>query len=150
MSKVLHNSDNSRAERSAASAAPLARLRLILLSAVGGALVAAVAAAGMFFTFGGDAQAKLPVIGAAPHYQLIDQNGRSVSSQDFAGKVRIVAPLFPYCRELCPLVAANLAEFDDRVVQRSPLKGRVVFVFFNVAPADSGLPEMRQFLKQYG
>ncbi|HEX5454104.1 MAG TPA: SCO family protein [Stellaceae bacterium] len=121
----------------------------MLLSAIGGALVA-LAAVALFISFGRPARAELPVIGTAPHFRLTDQNGRSVSPADFAGKLRIVAPLFPYCRELCPLVAANLAEFNDRVVQRSPLKGRVEFVFFNIAPAASGPPEMRQFLKQYG
>ena len=92
----------------------------------------------------------LAVIGAAPYYRLVNQNGKPVSSRDFAGKIQIVAALFPYCRELCPLVAANLAEFRDNVVQASDLQGHVVFVFFNLAPSDAGPAEMRTFLKQYG
>lgn len=138
-----------RHDQAAGAATSPARLRLMLLSAVGGALVALIAVA-LLFPFGHRARGALAVIGTAPHYRLTDQNGKTVSSAAFAGKLRIVAPLFPYCRELCPLVAANLAEFDKHVVQVSPLKGRVIFVFFNLAPADSGPAEMRQFLKQYG
>lgn len=128
----------------------LARLRPIALSAVSGALIALIGVGGLFLWLVHSPEAGPPIMGEAPHYRLINQNGKPVSSQDFLGKVRIVAPLFPYCRELCPLVAANLAEFDADVVQHSPLKGHVVFVFFNIAPGDAGPPEMRQFLKQYG
>lgn len=123
---------------------------VVFVSATSGALLALAAAALILWITGGNRRAGLPVIGEAPHYRLVDQNGRAVSSQDFAGKVQIVTALFPYCRELCPLVASNLAEFRDNVVQKSDLKGHVVFVFFNVAPADSRPAEMRAFLKQYG
>ncbi|MDE2166336.1 MAG: SCO family protein [Alphaproteobacteria bacterium] len=127
------------------------RLFVVLVSSTGGALLALLAVTGLFLWFTNqDRQAALPVIGPAPQYQLVNQNGKPVSSGDFSGKVQIVTPLFPYCRELCPLVAANLAEFHDNVVQQSSLKGRVEFVFFNVAPADAGPKEMREFLKQYG
>lgn len=124
---------------------------VVALSAASGALIALAASTALFLWFTvHERRADLPVIGEAPHYRLVDQNGKSVSSRDFAGKVQIVTALFPYCRELCPLVAANLAEFHDNVVQKSDLKGHVVFVFFNVAPADTGPADMREFLKQYG
>ena len=116
MARVPSGGDDRRA---APLVPTLARLRLILLSAVGGALVTAAAAVLLFF--GRNASAGLPVIGLAPHYRLVDQNGRSVSSQDFAGKVRIVAPVFPYCRELCPLIAANLAQSFADAGQRTLL-----------------------------
>lgn len=128
----------------------MARWRLAAISAISGALVALAGVAALFLWLGPVGQPALPIIGEAPHYRLINQNGKPIASQDFLGKVRIVAPLFPYCRELCPLVAADLAGFDADGVQHSRLKGRVVFVFFNIAPGDSGPPEMRQFLKQYG
>jgi protein SCO1/2 len=128
----------------------VARLRLIAISATSGALLALIGIGGLFLWFEHRPEAGPPIIGEAPHYRLINQSGKPVSSQDFLGKIRVVAPLFPYCRELCPLVAADLAEFDADVVQHSPLKGHVVFVFLNIAPGDAGPPEMRQFLAQYG
>ncbi|HUZ73789.1 MAG TPA: SCO family protein [Stellaceae bacterium] len=144
------NPEKQQNRPAAGNAPALGRLRVVLVSSTSGALLA-LAAVALFLWFAGPSgNAELPVIGEAPHYRLINQNGKPVSSQDFAGKVQIVTPLFPYCRELCPLVAANLAEFHDNVVQKSGLKGHVVFVFFNVAPADAGPAEMRAFLKQYG
>lgn len=127
------------------------RLIAGLATAAGGALIALLGVAGLFlWSAGQDHHAELPVISAAPQYHLVNQNGKSISSQDFAGKVQIVTPLFPYCRELCPLIAANLAEFHDNVVPLTNLKGHIAFVFFNVAPADAGPKAMREFLKQYG
>lgn len=136
-------------ERRAGAASPLARLWLMALSAAVGAAVA-LAAVTLFLPLGRAPRPALPVIGMAPHYRLVDQHGRAVSSQEFTGKVRIVVPMFTYCTELCPLVANNLAEFNDKVVRNSDLEGHVVFVFFNLAPEASGPPEMREFLRQYG
>ena len=141
--------DSGNRPASGGKGSPWIRFRLLLAAVLGGALVA-LAAVALLLPLGAARRPALPVIGEAPHYRLIDQNGRTVSSQDFAGKLRIVAPMFPYCRELCPLVAANLAAFNDKVVRHSDLKGRVVFVFFNIAPDAAGPAELRQFLKQYG
>lgn len=135
-----------------AKRAPGRRVKAVLWSFLGVAFVA-LAGATLFLWAAGAGQnsrSDLPVIGQAPQYRLVNQNGKPVSSQDFAGKVQIVTALFPYCREYCPLVAANLAEFRDTVVRSMDLKGQVVFVFFNVAPADAGPADMRAFLKQYG
>jgi protein SCO1/2 len=146
-----NHADRQTNRAAAGSDAPGPRRSVVLVSATSGALVGLAVAAVLFLWFvGRSGTTNLPVIGQAPEYQLVNQNGKPVSSQDFAGKVQIVTPLFPYCRELCPLVAANLAEFNDNVVQQSDLKGHIAFVFFNVAPADAGPKEMREFLKQYG
>jgi cytochrome oxidase Cu insertion factor (SCO1/SenC/PrrC family) len=102
-----------RNERPRGAASPLARLWLAAVAAVAGAVVA-LAAVALLLPAADHQRSALPVIGMAPHYRLVDQHGRTVSSADFAGKVRIVAPMFPYCTELCPLVAANLAEFWRR------------------------------------
>lgn len=133
-----------------ATRAPGDRAKAVLWSLLVVALLALVEATLFLYTAGRGGHTELPVIGQAPHYRLINQNGKPVSSKHFAGKVQIVTALFPYCREYCPLVAANLAEFRDTVVRSSDLKGHVVFVFFNVAPADAGPAAMRTFLKQYG
>ena len=141
------------AEAALAPASPASgsRRRKLLPWLAAGVTLFALAGATWFYWVGGRSDhSAVPVLGQTPHYQLINQNGEPVSSGDFAGKVQIVTALFPYCRELCPLVAANLAEFRDNVVRASDLEGRVVFVFFNVAPGDAGPADMRAFLKQYG
>lgn len=150
LSKESERHETENAPQANGASGRRGRLVLMLISAASGALVALVAVAVFLKFTGGQNYAALPIIGKAPAYRLIDQNGKSVSSTAFAGKVQIVTAVFPYCTELCPLIAANLADFHDRVVQRTGLKGHVVFVFFNVAPDVAGPPQLRQFLKQYG
>ncbi len=92
----------------------------------------------------------LPVLGQAPSYQgLIDQTGATVDSSDFHGKVQVVTFLFPYCTTYCPLIAAHLAGFES-VLKRAGLQDKVKLVAFDVDPANTGRPEMRAFLKEYG
>ncbi|MBU6470642.1 MAG: SCO family protein [Gammaproteobacteria bacterium] len=145
---------NSRSEQPlmapGGSAPGKLRIKWLLWSLLGVVVLVFASAIAWRWLSPRNGQTALAVIGVAPHYRLVNQNGKPVSSRDFSGKIQIVTALFPYCRELCPLVAANLAEFRDNVVQASDLKGHVVFVFFNLAPADADPAEMRTFLKQYG
>lgn len=87
--------------------------------------------------------------GSAPDYTLTDQNGREVSSRDFAGKVRVVSFLFPYCTTYCPVIGRTLVQLDHELAARH-LTGKVEIVAFNVDPGGSGPKQMREFWKQYG
>ena len=92
----------------------------------------------------------LPVLAQAPTYQgLTDQTGATVDSADFRGKVQVVTFLFPYCTTYCPLIAAHLSGFE-RLLSRAGLADQVRLVAFDVDPANTGRPQMRAFLKEYG
>jgi cytochrome oxidase Cu insertion factor (SCO1/SenC/PrrC family) len=91
-----------------------------------------------------------PDYGRAPAYTLVDQNGERVSSAEFAGKVQVVAYLFPYCTTYCPTITHTLVELQKDLAQEGLFGSRVQFVVFNVDPAGSGPAQMRAFLRQYG
>ena len=91
-----------------------------------------------------------PVLFRAPAYRdLIDQNGATVSSSAFRGKVQVVTFLFPYCNTFCPVIAAHLVGFEN-MLAATPLAGRVEVVAFNVDPGGTGPRQMRDFLREYG
>ncbi len=91
-----------------------------------------------------------PVLFRAPAYRdLIDQNGATVSSSAFRGKVQVVTFLFPYCDTFCPVIAAHLVGFEN-MLAATPLAGRVEVVSFNVDPGGTGPRQMRDFLREYG
>src|SRR3954447_24692530 len=74
----------------------LVAVPLLILGIVGGlGYVAAQAHPGNYVSNRED-------LGTAPDWPLTDQNGKRVSSIDFAGKVVVATYLFPYCTTLCP------------------------------------------------
>lgn len=96
------------------------------------------------------AEAKLPVLGAAPAYAMTNQLGQKVASSSLRGKIRIVTFLFPYCTTLCPLIAAHLANLETLGLRPAGIADKVEIVSFNVDPANTGPSQMRDFLRQYG
>lgn len=87
--------------------------------------------------------------GPAPTYRLIDQTGKTVSSQRFSGQVQVVSFLFPYCTSSCPVLARELAQVQH-ILAREGLQGKVVLVTFNVDPGDVPPRHLMKFLRQYG
>lgn len=120
--------------------------------ALSAALVVIAAMAGYVAGRQGESstRASLPDMGPAPSYTLTDQLGQTVESRQFAGKVRIVTFLFPYCTQICPLITAHLVNFMNGSELPAKLSRRVQLVAFNVDPAHAGPKEMKAFLAQYG
>lgn len=124
-------------------------LRTVRYGAVGGALLLLGFAAGIYVGRGAAGPKPLADLGGAPHYTLTNQLGQTVSSKRFADKVQIVTFLFPYCTTYCPLITVHLIGLEH-LLRDSGMQNRVEIVAFNVAPGDTGLKEMREFLQQYG
>jgi protein SCO1/2 len=91
----------------------------------------------------------LPVLGTVPNYTLTDQLGHRVSSTAFAGKVRVVTFLFPYCTSYCPLIAHNFVSLAN-VLKTSGIYDHVQLVAFNVDAGNAGPGQLRTFQKEYG
>lgn len=50
----------------------------------------------------------LVVIGAAPKFNLIDQNNKKITNQDFTGKVFVLEFFFSTCPSICPIMNRNM------------------------------------------
>ncbi len=126
-------------------------LRGLRYGALAAVLLLAGFVAGVFAERARSGPAPLADLGPAPQYTLTNQLGRKVSSKRFAGKVRVVTFLFPYCTTYCPLIAAHLMGFERlMVLAQSGLQDKVEIVSFNIAPDAAGPKQMREFLHQYG
>ncbi len=97
-------------------------------------LVVATAALspGQAWAHGGGASARLPVIGPAPAFELIDQSGRPVALADLAGKVLAVTFIYATCRDTCPILTAKMASLQKPL--GSEFGTRVRFVSITVEP----------------
>src|SRR3954451_23990118 len=122
----------------------LVAVPLLIIGVVGGlGYVAAQAHPGNYVSNRED-------LGDAPAWTLTDQNGKAVSSTDFAGKVIVTTYLFPYCTTLCPAETHTLAALEADLKTAGLAGKRVQIVAFNVDPENTGPREMRAFLQQYG
>ena len=57
---------------------------------------------------------KLMVIGLAPKFELIDQNKRTITNEDYTNKVYVLEFFFATCPSICPKMNKNLIEVQNQ------------------------------------
>ena len=90
----------------------------------------------------------LPVIGSAPGFELISQDGRQLSLRDLRGKVVVVTFIFATCADACPLLTARLSALRKRL--GADFGSRVAFVSITVDPAQDTPEVLRQYADLHG
>jgi protein SCO1 len=90
-----------------------------------------------------DAQQRLPLLGPAPDFSLIDQDRRSVTLRDFRGKVVALTFIYTTCPDICPMLTANMAQVQQEL--GADFGRTVAFVSITVDP-ERDTPEV---LKSY-
>jgi len=78
------------------------------------------------------AKGRLPTVGAAPEFALINQSGNRVALADLRGKVLAVTFIYATCKDTCPVLTAKMA-----VIQRklgADFGPRVRFASITVEP----------------
>jgi protein SCO1/2 len=84
----------------------------------------------------------LPVFGPAPEFSLISQDKRPVTREDYKGSVVIADFIFTECAGPCPLMSAEMSEFQNSLASDPSIK----LLSFSVDP-ETDTPEV---LKDYG
>jgi protein SCO1/2 len=57
---------------------------------------------------------KLMVIGPAPKFELMDQNKRTITNEDYTNKVYVLEFFFATCPSICPKMNKNLIEVQNQ------------------------------------
>jgi len=91
---------------------------------------------------------RLPVIGPAPAFTLVDQTGRDLSLADLRGKVLAVSFVFTTCSDSCPIVTAKMAEIQRRL--GNDFGTRVRFVSISVDPLTDTPKRLRAYAAKFG
>ena len=84
-----------------------------------------------------------------PTFELVDQTGSIVRSDDLRGHVLVVSFVFTTCAEACPLITAQLARTQRRV-RTEKLDQRVRFVSITLDPATDRPAVLRRYADRYG
>jgi protein SCO1 len=62
-----------------------------------------------------DGDKRLPVIGPAPAFILISQDGVPVALADFAGKVVALSFIYTGCPDICPMLTQKMVDVQDEL-----------------------------------
>lgn len=106
----------------------------------------------MTFVWGCGSQAPTPLAGAAigGPFTLIDQDGRTVTDRDFAGKYRIVYFGYTYCPDVCPTDVANIARGVQAFAKRDAAQAqRIQPIFISVDPARDTPAVLKPFVRAF-
>ncbi|WP_298671042.1 SCO family protein [uncultured Sphingomonas sp.] len=83
-------------------------------------------------------------------FTLTDQNGKSVTERDFAGKYRIMYFGYTFCPDVCPLDVQHIGAALKIVEKEQPALGaRVVPVFVTIDPARDNPAVLKQFVSAF-
>jgi protein SCO1/2 len=93
-------------------------------------------------------QPRLPVMGPAPAFVLVDQTGRTVSLADLRGKVLAISFVFTTCSDSCPIVTAKMAGIKLRL--GTDFGPRVRFVSISVDPLTDTPERLRAYAAKFG
>jgi protein SCO1 len=93
---------------------------------------------------------RLPVIRQAPEYVLTATDGRTVSSADLFGKIRLETFVYTRCQDACPLVSAKLARLQRRLAARRLLGDRVLLASITLDPAHDSPAALARYAAEFG
>ncbi len=121
--------------------------RIIWLTLLGARLGIALLWTGVPYRVVRPSAAALDDYGPAPRFQLTDQLGRSVSSDELAGKVVLVDFIYTSCTDICPLLSDQMREVQERLRGANLLGERAQLLSITVDPARD-TPEVLQAYAQ--
>src|SRR3954467_15628959 len=96
--------------------------------------------------------AQPPLAGAAigGPFTLVDQNGRTVSDRDFAGKYRIVYFGYTHCPDVCPTDLATISQALSSFEKSDPKRAaRVQPIFITVDPQRDTPAVLKEYLRAF-
>lgn len=84
--------------------------------------------------------------GAAPDFQLADQNGERFALSDFQGKIVVLTFLDSQCQDICPLTAVQLRQTNQALGEAA---NGVVFLGVNVNVDANNLEDVTAATQQW-
>jgi cytochrome oxidase Cu insertion factor (SCO1/SenC/PrrC family) len=92
-----------------------------------------------------DAADALPVRFPAPHFELTDQDGRTVTGDQLRGNVWVAMVFFTNCPDICPGMMGRLVDLQEAV--RDP---KVKLVSFSIDPERDTPEQLKQYAERLG
>ncbi|MFC5447634.1 SCO family protein [Paenibacillus aestuarii] len=119
--------------------------------AIGVILIAMIAsfAYKLWFTGSGADDERLKAMKAAPAFQLQDLDGKTVSSKDLDGKVRLVYFFYSFCPDVCMPTSFLLSQVQDSLKQKGLLGTKAEIVSITIDPTRDTPDVLKKFGDQF-
>lgn len=82
----------------------------------------------------------------APEFEFVDQNGDTITNEDYLGKVYVAEFFFTTCPSICPVMNANLVEVQDELRD----KDNFGIASFTIDPAHDTPEVLKDYANRYG
>jgi len=119
--------------------------------AIGVILIAMIAsfAYKLWFAGSGADDERLKAMKAAPAFQLQDLDGKTVSSKDLDGKVRLVYFFYSFCPDVCMPTSFLLSQVQDSLKQKGLLGDKAEIVSITIDPTRDTPEVLKKFGDQF-
>jgi protein SCO1 len=94
------------------------------------------------------AKGRLPVVGSAPDFALVNQEGAKVALADLQGRVAAVTFIYATCKDTCPLLTAKMAVMQRKL--GADFGKRVRFVSITVEPEIDTPAVLKAYADKFG
>jgi protein SCO1 len=85
--------------------------------------------------------------GPAPHFALVDQDGRPVTDTDFAGRYMLIFFGYTHCPDICPTTLFEMATLRDAFP--SDMKEKVALMFVTGDPERDTPAVLKTFISYF-
>lgn len=88
----------------------------------------------------------LATIGAVPAFSFINQNGKTITNEDYKDKVYIVEFFFTTCPSICPIMTENMIKIQDAFLGNP----NVGIASFSIDPAHDTPEVLKEYAQNKG
>jgi protein SCO1/2 len=79
-------------------------------------------------------------------FQLINQNGKTITQDDYKNKIYVTDFFFAKCPTICPIMTANLGKIQDRFID----KDEIMLLSISVTPIIDSVAVLHSYAKDKG
>ena len=105
-------------------------------------------ATALLMAHGTAGDARLPIIGPAPSFELTAQDGKTVALADLRGKVVAITFIYTECPDICPLLTQKMAQVQDAL--GADFGAKIMFVSITMDPEHDTQAVLRDYARAWG
>lgn len=79
-------------------------------------------------------------------FTLINQNGETITQEDYKNKIYVVDFIFTRCPTICPIMTNNMAQLQNEFLKND----QIMFLSLSVTPQIDSIPVLRQYATDNG